>query len=70
VAIHGSADPQGTTERNARLAQLRADAIDNFLHSISPSVRTYKKTWEGDGGEPKSEPYKRVTTIRMLQPCR
>src|SRR5215470_7727865 len=70
VAIHGSADPQGTTERNARLAQLRADAIDNFLHSISPSVRTYKKTWEGDGCEPKSEPYKRVTTIRMLQPCR
>ena len=70
VAIHGSADPQGPPGNNWRLAQNRAKAIKDFVKANS-ALRVYDEpTFAPEGGDPKSEPYKRVTAVRMLKPCR
>lgn len=75
LAIYGSTDPQGTATLNGVLARQRVEAIRSYvledakLRGVAPleiiSVRP-----ASDAGAPKSEPYKRVASIRLLQPCR
>jgi hypothetical protein len=75
LAIYGSTDPQGTATLNGVLARQRVEAIRSYvledakLRGVAPleiiSVRP-----SSDAGAPKSEPYKRVASIRLLQPCR
>ena len=75
LAIYGSTDPQGTATLNGGLARQRVEAIRSYvledakLRGVAPleiiSVRS-----SSDAGAPKSEPYKRVASIRLLQPCR
>jgi outer membrane protein OmpA-like peptidoglycan-associated protein len=71
LVIHGSADPQGTAERNVKLAQQRAEAIESYVRKQGPWLLPIeKRTAAPSPGEPKSEPYKRVTMIRFMLPCR
>jgi hypothetical protein len=75
LAIYGSTDPQGTATLNARLARQRVEAIrayvleDAKLRGV-PSQEIISVRPSSEAGAPKSEPYKRVASIRLLQPCR
>lgn len=67
--VFGSTDPQGTLAQNAQLAEERARAIAKYIQDEKDPRKVISIKWATEGGAPKSEPYKRVTTIRMLQPC-
>jgi outer membrane protein OmpA-like peptidoglycan-associated protein len=69
LAIFGSTDPQGTAAENAQLAESRAHAIEQFVQEEKSPHQIISVKWATEGGAPKSEPYKRVATIRLLQPC-
>jgi outer membrane protein OmpA-like peptidoglycan-associated protein len=69
LAIFGSTDPQGTAAQNAQLAESRARAIEQFVQEEKTQHQIISVKWASEGGAPKSEPYKRVATIRLLQPC-
>lgn len=69
LAIFGSTDPQGTVTENAELAKNRAHAIAQYIQDMKTPLKIVSLKSASEGGTPKSEPYKRVTTIRLLQPC-
>jgi outer membrane protein OmpA-like peptidoglycan-associated protein len=68
IAIYGSTDPQGSDKLNQQLAQDRMQAIGTFIQSVSHS-KIIHRAWHHGSGAPKSEPYKRVSFIRLLEPC-
>jgi outer membrane protein OmpA-like peptidoglycan-associated protein len=70
AAVHGSADPQGSPDTNKILSLQRAKAIEEFIRKDVPQLPILTPTTATNLGEPKSEPYQRVATIRILQPCR
>ena len=75
LAIYGSTDPQGTATLNGVLARQRVEAIRSYvledakLRGVAP-LEIISMRPASDAGAPKSEPYKRVASIRLLQPCR
>jgi outer membrane protein OmpA-like peptidoglycan-associated protein len=69
LAIFGSTDPQGTEKQNAGLAKNRALAIQRFVVSQKTPHRIISVKSATEEGTPQSEPYKRVATIRLLEPC-
>jgi outer membrane protein OmpA-like peptidoglycan-associated protein len=74
LAIYGSTDPQGSGALNARLARERVKAIHDYVLDDArrrgePPQEVISVRSGGGSGAPKSEPYKRVTYIRLLQPC-
>lgn len=69
LAIFGSTDPQGTEAQNALLAKNRALAIQQFIQDEKTPHQIISVKSATEDGTPKSEPYKRVATIRLLEPC-
>jgi hypothetical protein len=74
LAIYGSTDPQGTATLNGVLARQRVEAIRSYVLEDAklrgvPPLEIISVRPSSDAGAPKSEPYKRVASIRLLQPC-
>ena len=71
----GALFPEGFEHLRRVLARQRVEAIRSYVLEDAklrgvPPLEIISVRPSSDAGTPKSEPYKRVASIRLLQPCR